>query len=121
VIEGVSPVELAPTDPFGSLTPAAAAMVPTAELTPPPDQPAPAAEAAPTGAPAEDAFAKVVADAQALVARCRQSMSSMHAEDQEEAIDLIEEVENTIANKDAEGLSAAGKALGEFLFFVEGR
>ena len=91
--------------------------------TPAPDL-APAAEpetAVPVESPADAAFAKQAADAQALVQRCRQGMDKMHGEDQEEAIGLIEEIDAALAEHNAEALDATSKALSEFLFFVEGK
>ena len=121
VIEGVQPVETVRTDVFGSLAPAAVAQQsPVAEegfaLASETPAPAPAVPVEP-----QDVFAKAAADAQSQVARCRQRVEAMHAEDQEEAINLIEGIEAAIAALDAEALAAAGKAMSEFLFFVEGR
>ena len=115
----MEPVETVRTDAFGSLAPAAVAQqIPVAAegFAPASEAPAPAVPVE-----AQDAFAKAAADAQSQVARCRQRVEAMHAEDQEEAINLIEGIEAAIAKLDAEALAAAGKAMSEFLFFVEGR
>jgi hypothetical protein len=61
------------------------------------------------------------ADAGALVARCRELIPTLHADDQEEALGLIEEVEDALARADAGAVETASGALSEFLFFVEGR
>jgi molecular chaperone DnaK len=60
-------------------------------------------------------------DAQRLIERCRAKMESMHDEDREEAVNLIEAVASARQDNDASALDAASKALGEFLFFIEGR
>lgn len=57
----------------------------------------------------------------ALVERCRAGMDNMHDEDREEAINLIESVNSAEKSGDAAALTEATKALGEFLFFIEGR
>jgi molecular chaperone DnaK len=59
--------------------------------------------------------------AQSLIDRCRAKMVSMHDEDREEAVDLIEAVDNAMRTGDAAGLDEPVKALSEFLFFIEGR
>jgi len=82
---------------------------------PPPTQPA----ASP--APAGDAEAETHRSAHALVERCRQRMPQMHPDDQEEAINLIEAVNNAIAAGDSAALDQAVKAISEFLFFVEAK
>ncbi len=63
----------------------------------------------------------VAADPQVLVARCRQRIDALHADDQEEAMNLIAQIAAATETRDAEALSAACRAMGEFLFFVEGR
>ena len=57
----------------------------------------------------------------ALVARCRELMATLHADDQEEALGLIEAVEDAQKGSDPAAVEKASEALGEFLFFVEGR
>ncbi len=66
-------------------------------------------------------FSKAAAEAVVLAARARTLIESMHGEDQEEAIGLIEDIDTAIADKDSESLAAATNVLSEFLFFVEGR
>jgi len=60
-------------------------------------------------------------DAQRLIERCRAKMESMHDDDREEAVNLIEAVASARQHNDAAALDAASKALSEFLFFIEGR
>ena len=60
-------------------------------------------------------------DAKALLERSRHLLDRMHAEDQEEAIDLHEKIESTIASRDTAKLSGACEELKELLFFVEGQ
>jgi molecular chaperone DnaK len=69
----------------------------------------------------ESAAVGVAADPQALIARCRQAMDSMHADDREEALNLIEEIHNATQSGDADALAGACKSMNEFLFFIEGR
>jgi molecular chaperone DnaK len=108
--EAVPPTESAHTDAFGSLTEAAPVAGEAAQ---------PVSDG--TEAPSDQAPPSVTTEAKALVARCRQVIPSMHADDQEEALGLVEDVEDAIKADDPGALSAAAKALGEFLFFVEGR
>ncbi len=56
-----------------------------------------------------------------LVARSRNLLQKMHAEDREEAIDLHEKIEIAIADGDGAVLAVASQALRELLFFVEGK
>lgn len=74
-------------------------------------------EVAAEAAPAE----QVSDDAQRLIERCRAKMESMHDDDREEAVNLIEAVTSARQDKDAAALDAASKALSEFLFFIEGK
>ena len=60
-------------------------------------------------------------DAKALLKRSRELLDSMHAEDQEEAIDLHEAIETAISGGDIDEISEAYNALKELLFFVEGK
>jgi molecular chaperone DnaK (HSP70) len=60
-------------------------------------------------------------NAAALVARCRELMPTLHADDQEEALGLIEAVEDAQRGSDPAAVEQASAALSEFLFFVEGR
>jgi molecular chaperone DnaK len=110
--ESVPPVESMQMDAFGSLTgDAGPAVAEPASRTFLPDQQS--AQGA--------GFAKALVDAQALLARCRQGIPAMHAEDQEEAVNLIEDIDDAITEQNADDLSAASEAIREFLFFVEGR
>ena len=59
--------------------------------------------------------------ATALMDRCRASMQSMHDDDREEAVNLIEAVSSAKDAHDQPALDEACKALSEFLFFIEGR
>ena len=110
--ETVPPVESVQTDAFGSLVGAAAT---------PGAQEAGPSEPATHAAPQDAVLDKVSADAQALIGRCRERIPTMHGEDQEEALNLIEDVDTALAAKDADKLTEAVKAMSEFLFFVEGR
>ncbi len=67
------------------------------------------------------ALAQMLDEGRALVARCRQRVNAMHPEDQEEALNLIEELEVAVAAANVEQIGAARKSLSEFLFFVEGK
>ena len=62
-----------------------------------------------------------IQDAKALLERSRRLLDRMHAEDQEEAIDLHEKIESTIASRDTARLGGACEELKELLFFVEGQ
>jgi molecular chaperone DnaK (HSP70) len=59
-------------------------------------------------------------EANDLVERSRQLLSSMHPEDKEEAIEQHERIQAAIASSDPEALKKATTALRELLFFVEG-
>ncbi len=78
---------------------------------------APAAGEQPVAEPA----ATMTADPQALIVRCRNRMDALHADDQEEARQLIEQIAAATEARDATVLSAACHAMSEFLFFIEGR
>jgi molecular chaperone DnaK (HSP70) len=56
-----------------------------------------------------------------LVERCRSLLDTLHAEDREEAIDLIEQVTQATAAGQHEARAAALAELEELLFFVEGK
>ena len=56
-----------------------------------------------------------------LIDRCRTRMPSMHADDREEAVNLIEAVSSAMESRDEVALDESSKALSEFLFFIEGR
>ncbi len=64
-------------------------------------------------------WAKAHRDAKVLLERSRRLLDHMHAEDQEEAIDLHETIESAIGSRDTEKLENACKELEEILFFVE--
>jgi molecular chaperone DnaK len=100
----------------------APAAAPDADLAAPtvgaPEEAATPAEPATTPEPEAEAAPTTAADGAALAARCRQLMETLHADDKEEALGLIEDVETAATDADR---AAAIKALREFLFFVEGR
>ncbi len=77
----------------------------------------------PAGRPADPAAGPLAgeAEASALVARSRNLLEKMHAEDREEAIDLHEKVELAIEAGDEYALNEATRVLRELLFFMEGR
>ncbi len=111
VTDSVPIAETASVDAFGSLS--------SAEIQ---RQPASADAGTATDDEAtEPALTGVFAEARAVVDRCRLRMATIHADDQEDAIGLIEEVESAIAQRDADATVAATKALNDFLFFIEGR
>jgi molecular chaperone DnaK len=56
-----------------------------------------------------------------LVARCRAGLETMHDEDREEALNLIEDILTAEQSGDQNAAAAATTAMREFLFFVEGR
>jgi molecular chaperone DnaK (HSP70) len=68
--------------------------------------------------PATAAFA---GDASALVARGRALLDTMHPDDREETINLIEDIEQAVNSGDAAAYQKASHALGELLFFVGGK
>jgi hypothetical protein len=59
-------------------------------------------------------------DAKALLERSRRLLDRMHAEDQEEVIDLHEKIESAIASREVEEVTGACEELKELLFFVGG-
>jgi hypothetical protein len=61
------------------------------------------------------------AETEGLVERARRLLAKMHAEDREEAIDLLEKIAAATAAGDAAALQEATGALKELLFFVEGQ
>ncbi|MGD9138332.1 MAG: Hsp70 family protein [Desulfobacterales bacterium] len=65
-------------------------------------------------------LSKAHQDAKALLVRSRRLLDSMHAEDQEEAIDLHERIESAIAARDVKEVTGACEELKELLFFVGG-
>jgi molecular chaperone DnaK len=56
---------------------------------------------------------------QALIERCRTRMDALHADDREEAEQLIAQVAEAVGQNDPQAVAAATKRLGEFLFFIE--
>jgi molecular chaperone DnaK (HSP70) len=56
-----------------------------------------------------------------LLERSRQRLEQMHADDREEAIELHERIAAAIEAHDRDALREASRALGELLFFVEGK
>jgi molecular chaperone DnaK len=65
-------------------------------------------------------LARAHQDAKALLERSRRLLDRMHAEDQEEAIDLHEKIESAIASRDVKEVTGACEELKELLFFVGG-
>ncbi|HWE03543.1 MAG TPA: Hsp70 family protein [Tepidisphaeraceae bacterium] len=115
VIDGAATAESAEVDEFGSLS------GPAATGTGPGVSTQTTNETATAPANAEVSASAVADDPRALVARCREKIPAMHADDQEEAIGFIEDVESALAADDSSAVAAATKMLSEFLFFVEGR
>jgi DNA-binding FadR family transcriptional regulator len=56
-----------------------------------------------------------------LLERSRQRLEQMHADDREEAVELHERIAAAMDGGDREALREASRALGELLFFVEGK
>lgn len=77
------------------------------------------AEGRPEGG--DTSVSKAIEDARAAVARCRGLMPTMHADDQEEAVNLIEDVTAAVEERNAPALATTSQSLREFLFFVEGK
>jgi hypothetical protein len=119
VIDGVPAAETAAVDPFGSLIETSPGE--NAASIGQPETPMADADSGSGAKPGPAMPAKVAEEAKVRVARCRKLIPSMHADDQEEAIGLIEDVETALADGDAGALAEASQALNEFLFFVEGR
>jgi molecular chaperone DnaK (HSP70) len=59
--------------------------------------------------------------AQALVERCRARMPSLHEDDREEAVNLIEAITSAQRDNNQAAVDESCKALREFLFFIEGK
>lgn len=70
-------------------------------------------------APAESS--KMVVEAKAMIQRCRERMPSMHPDDQEEALNLIEALTQALHAEDPSSIESTAQELSEFLFFVEGK
>ncbi|HET6251215.1 MAG TPA: Hsp70 family protein [Tepidisphaeraceae bacterium] len=110
-IDPLPPVEETEVDAFGSLNgPEAVGGTEGSE-----------SDAGVAVAPSEPAVSQAVQEARALIERCRLRIPTIHADDQEEALNLIEDIETAIAEHDEPALAEASKAMSEFLFFVEGR
>ncbi len=73
-----------------------------------------AVDASTSASPGSDA-------AQALIDRCRARLESMHEDDREEAINLIESITSARDRNDPIALEESRHALSEFLFFIEGK
>jgi molecular chaperone DnaK len=56
-----------------------------------------------------------------LLERSRRLLEGMHADDREEAIGLHETIQAAMESGDDEALRRASRALGELLFFIEGK
>ena len=56
---------------------------------------------------------------QALIERCRTRLDALHADDRDEAEQLIAQVADAVNQNDPQAVAAATKRLGEFLFFIE--
>lgn len=56
-----------------------------------------------------------------LLERSRQRLEQMHADDREEAVELHERIAAAMETGDRDALRNASRALGELLFFVEGK
>jgi molecular chaperone DnaK len=59
--------------------------------------------------------------AQLILERSRRLLDHMHADDREEAIELHEKIETSIAARDADAVADAVRSLEELLFFIEGQ
>jgi molecular chaperone DnaK len=55
----------------------------------------------------------------ALIERCRARLDALHADDRDEAEQLIERLTQAVGQNDPAAVEAATKQLGEFLFFIE--
>ncbi len=64
---------------------------------------------------------EMVKEACDLVEQSKRQLGALHAEDQEEAVELHERIHAAIRSNDARALSKASAELRELLFFVEGR
>ena len=116
IAEGIAPAESADVDAFGSLIDATPHPAADTEAAGPNESEEGEADETSVSLPE-----KVSDEAKVKVARCRSLMPTMHADDQEEAMGLIEDVETALAEGNPAALVEASRALSEFLFFVEGR
>ena len=63
--------------------------------------------------------AGAAASPQALIERCRSRMDTLHADDREEAEQLVSRLAAAISTNDPQAVTQASDRLGEFLFFIE--
>jgi hypothetical protein len=82
---------------------------------------APACEGSGGGAPHGASAGADAAKVRDLLERSRQRLEQMHADDREEAVELHERIAAAIEAHDRDALREASRALGELLFFVEGK
>ena len=82
---------------------------------------APAREQSGCGGPAAASAGTDDARMRELLERSRQRLEQMHADDREEAVELHERIAAAMDGGDREALREASRALGELLFFVEGK
>jgi molecular chaperone DnaK (HSP70) len=82
---------------------------------------APAREQSGCGGPAAPSAGTDDARMRELLERSRQRLEQMHADDREEAVELHERIAAAMDGGDREALREASRALGELLFFVEGK
>lgn len=112
---------------LGQLAPASVAAPETIDVEPVESSSRPPASEDETSpqdetSPAPDSPLAAAADeARGLVSRSRKLLPDVHDEDKEELIDLHEQIEEAIAQDDADALSKAVAELRELLFFIEGR
>ncbi|MFN7925360.1 MAG: Hsp70 family protein [Bryobacteraceae bacterium] len=72
-------------------------------------------------AAADEDAVRMERESRDLLGRARELLSSMHPDDREEAINLIEEIDVSIRSGNAPGFQKATGALRELLFFVGGK
>lgn len=77
--------------------------------------------ALPAGSAGNEDWHAAEQEGRELIERSRHLLEKVHADDREEVIDLNQEIETAIANRDAALLQKAVQDLRELLFFVEGR
>jgi molecular chaperone DnaK (HSP70) len=75
----------------------------------------------PEGSAVVEGWSTLAAQGSQMLERSRRLMDAIHEEDREEVIDLNQAIESAIQNEDATALKQSIDALGELLFFVEGR
>jgi molecular chaperone DnaK (HSP70) len=69
----------------------------------------------------DSAWSRAHREAKSLLKRSRRILNRMHADDQEEVIDLHQQIESAMASRDNAELSETCRELKELLFFVEGQ